>query len=574
MAASDELGVQGAVHSIDQGWLAPNIRRAMFAVLIISLTLLYLFVQFRGLSSVTAMDQAQIARNIASGKGFSTRFIRPLAIWQLGKSKKEIPANQFPDFYQAPLNPIVNALPLLLVKSAWKMTPTDLVYAGDRIIVVVSILFFLLSVGIWYFVGSRLFDSKLSLIACAIILMTDMMWQFSLSGLPQMLMLFLFSGAVWLTVRAMQKRDRVLTVLISLFGAGFLFGFMILAHALAVWIFLGWLVFAVVYFQPRGIAAMAALAAVLMVTLPWMARNYSVCGNPFGLSIYAAIAANGNPEEGYLRSLDDAPAVSGSGILSKFKSGVAEQIRGLFAYLGMNLAAGVFFVALMHPFRSPVVSLFRWCIVLMWVGAVIGMGVFGLSGVISSNQLHVLLLPLFVFYGLAFIMVLWSRWDVDYPLFRMVFLSVVVVLCALPMLSNLFSNRGAAIQWPPYVPPFIGILGDWYGEKEIIASDMPWAVAWYAQRKSVLLPESVRAFNRLNDYRVLGEPISGLYLTPITGNLRLFPDIYKGAYKEWALMITRPPKVDGFALPFYTALPIEGECIIFADRDRWSKPIQ
>jgi hypothetical protein len=574
MAVSGEVGVQSAVHSIEQGRLAPIIRGAMFGALIIALTLLYLFVQFRGFSSITAMDQAQIARNIASGKGISTKFIRPLAIWQLEKAGKAIPTDEFPDFYQAPLNPIVNALPLLLVKSAWKMTPTDLVYAGDRIIVAFSILFFLLSVAIWYFVGSRLFDGKLALIGCAIILMTDMMWQFSLSGLPQMLMLFLFSGATWLTVHAMHKRDRLLTVLISLFGAGLLFGFMILAHGLAAWIFLGWLVFAAVYFSPRGIAAMAALAAVLMVTLPWMVRNYSVCGNPFGLSIYSAVAAGGTPEEGYLRSLEDAPPISGSGLFSKIKSGVSSQVESLFAFLGMNLAAGAFFLALLHPFRSPVVSMFRWCVVLMWIGAVVGMAAFGVAGTISSNQLHVLILPLFILYGLAFLMVLWSRWELNFPLLRVIFLSVVVFLCAVPMLATLFSRGGGAIQWPPYVPPFIGILGDWYGEKEIIASDMPWAVAWYAQRKSVLLPESVRAFNRLNDYRVLGEPLTGLYLTPITGNLRLFSDIYKGGYKEWALLITRPPKVDGFALPFYTALPIEGECIIFADRDRWSKPAQ
>jgi len=569
MAATGEIGVQTAVHSLEQGRLAPVIRGAMFAVLIIALTLLYLFVQFRGFATVTAMDQAQIARNIASGKGFTTQFIRPLAVWQLENAGKDIPADNFPDFYQAPLGPLVNALPLSLVKSWWKMTPTDLVYTGDRIIAAFSVLCFLLSVTVWYLVGIRLFDSKLSLIGCAIILMTDMMWQFSLSGLPQMLMLLLFSGAVWLTIFAMQKREQLLPVILALFGAGLLFGLMTLAHGLAAWIFLGWLVFALVYFQPRGLVALVALAALLMVTLPWMVRTYSVCGNPFGLSVYAALSG-GDPEEGYLRSLDAAPAVGGSGVLARIKSGVSTQLEGLFSFLGMNLAAGAFFLALLHPFRSPTVSMFRWCIVLMWVGAVTGMGAFGIGGVISSNQLHVLFLPLFILFGLAFLMVLWSRWELGFPLLRLIFLGTVIFLCSVPLLATLFFSRSAPIQWPPYIPPFVAILGDWYGEKEIIASDMPWAVAWYAQRKSVLLPESVRAFNRLNDYRVLGEPISGLYLTPITGNLRLFSDIYKGAYKEWALMITRPPKVDGFALPFYTALPIEGECIIFADRDRWS----
>jgi hypothetical protein len=349
---------------------------------------------------------------------------------------------------------------------------------------------------------------------------------------------------------------------------------MILAHGLAVWIFLGWLLFAIVYFPPRGIAALAALAAVLMVTLPWLARNYSVCGNPFGLSIYSALATDVSPEEGFLRSLDAGPPASGSAIFSKIKSGVSSQVGLLFGYLGMNLAAAAFFLSLLHPFRSSVVSLFRWCVVLMWLGAVVGMGAFGVGDVVSSNQLHVLFLPVFIFFGLAFLMVLWSRWEIDYPLIRVLFLIMVVFLCAVPMLSKLVSNRGGTIHWPPYVPPFIAILGDWFGEKEILTSDMPWAVAWYAQRKTVLLPESVRAFNQLNDYRVLGQPINGLYLTPVTGNLPLFSSVYKGAYREWALLILRPPKVDGFALPFYTALPIEGECIIFSDRDRWTKAPQ
>lgn len=571
MASTDELGVQTAVHSLEQGKLAPYIRGAMLVFLIIALTILYLFVQFRGFDTVTAMDQGQIARNIAAGKGFSTQFIRPLAIWQLDHTGKGVPTENFPDFYQSPLNPFLNALPLKLVQSSWKMTPTDLIYAGDRAIAALSVVLFLLSVAIWYFVGCRLFDTKLSLIGCAIILLTDMMWQFSLSGLPQMLMLFLFSAAIFLTLFAMQARERLVTVLISLFGAGLAFGLMTLAHGLAAWIFLGWLLFSLMYFQPRGIAALAGLAALLIVVLPWMARNYSVCGNPFGLAIYDAVGGTGSPEDGYLRVLDNAPPLASASVMSKVKNGVRSQLEGIFSFLGMNLAAGAFFLALLHPFRSHVTSLFRWCVLLMWLGAVIGMGAFGLNGVISSNQMHVLFIPVFVFYGLAFLMVLWSRWDLTFPVLRLIYISLIVALCAIPMLATLVAGRGSPINWPPYVPPFIGILGDWFGENEVIASDMPWAVAWYAQRKSLLLPDSVKSFNNINDYRRVGVPISGLYLTPVTGNLRLFSDIYKGAYKEWALLITRPPRVEGFALPYYTALPIEGECIIFADRDRWSK---
>lgn len=568
MASLGESGVQSAVHALEQGRFAPIIKGAMFVFLIIVLTLLYLFVQFRGLATVTAMDQAQIARNIADGKGFSTRYIRPLAVWQLQENGKEIPKDLFPDVYQAPLNPWVNSIALAAVKGSWTIGPTDFVYKGDQAVAFMGVLLFLLSVAVWYFVGLQLFDSRLSLLACAIILLTDMMWQFSISGLPQMLMLLLFSGVVWLTLFAMKNHERTPFVLGSLFAAGILFGLMTLAHGLAIWIFLGWLIFALVYFHPRGIAGLVALAAILIVVSPWLVRNYAVCGNPMGLSFYGAYTG-GNPEETFLTSLE-APPELGVGFLNRIRTGVLSQIGGIFGFLGLSLAAGTFFLALMHPFRSPVVSFFRIAIVLMWVGAVLGMGIFGVQSGITSNQLHVLFIPLFVFYGLAFLMVLWSRWEIGYPLLRTIFLSVVVFLCALPLLATLFAGRSAQVQWPPYVPPFIGALGQWFDEKEIIASDMPWAVSWYAQRKSLLLPETVKGFNGLSDYRTLGEPVSGLYLTPVSGNQRLFADIYKGTFREWAGLITRPPRVTGFALPFFTPLPVDGECMIFSDRDRWT----
>ena len=569
--AQSKKGIQQLVHSLDQGGLVPIIRIAVFAALIITLTLLYLFVQFRGLATSTAMDQAQIARHLADGKGFSTQYIRPLAIWQLEHAGKEVPKDHFPDISHSPLHPFINALPLKMVQSSWKLTPVDLVYIGDRMIAGTAILFFLLSVVVWYLIGRQLFDKKLALIGCAMLLLTDLMWQFSLSGLPQMLMLFLFSMASWLTLKAMEKRAEFVPSLAYLFGVGVVFGLLVLAHAAMVWIFLGWLVFALFYFQPRGIAALVALAALMLVVLPWVARNYSVSGNPFGLAAYELVAPVNTGESGYLRSINGPPSLSGIRPLNRLKSAVFTHSERIFPFLGMNIVAIAFFVSLMHRFKSSSTSMFRWCIVLMWLGAFAAMAFNGVGDAVSPNQLHVLFIPLFIFYGLAFLLVLWNRLDIQLPILRVGFLCLLVFLSALPMLATLFAGKGIAIQWPPYVPPFIGVLGDWYGENEIIASDMPWAVAWYAQRKSLLLPQSIKDFNRISDYRALGEPVTGLYLTPITGNKRLFSDIYKGAYTDWFFMITRPPNIQGFSLPVFTPLPIDGECILFADRDRWSR---
>ena len=569
--AQSGKSLQDVVHSLDQGGLVPIIRVAMFGALILTLTLLYLFVQFRGLSSATAMDQAQIARQLAMGNGFSTQYIRPLAIWQLETAGKKIPKDEFPDFFQSPLNPLINSIPLKMVESSWKLTPIDLVYVGDRVIAGTAILLFFLSVWIWYHVACRLFDRFIALLGCSIVILSDLMWQFSLSGLPQMLLLLLLSAACWLTLKAMEKRDEFVSSLMFLFAAGVVFGLMVLTHGATFWIFVGWLVFTLFYFHPRGIAGLVALAALLIVTLPWAVRNYAVCGNPLGLAGYELVAPVNTAESVYLRSITEAPPLSGIHPFNRLKNAVFAQSEKIFSFLGMNIVAVAFFISLLHRFKSPATSAFRLCVVLMWLGAFVGMGLCGVDGVVSSNQFHVLFIPLFVFFGLAFLIVLWNRLEVAIPAMRSVFLGVVVFLCALPMMATLFAGKDMAIQWPPYVPPFIAVLGEWYGKDEAIATDMPWATAWYAQRKSLLLPKTIKDFNRISDFRVLGTPITGLYLTPITGNRPLFSDIYKGPYTDWVFMITRPPNVQGFSLQVFTPLPIDGECILFADRDRWSR---
>ena len=100
---------------------------------------------------------------------------------------------------------------------------------------------------------------------------------------------------------------------------------------------------------------------------------------------------------------------------------------------------------------------------------------------------------------------------------------------------------------------------------------MPWAVAWYADRRCVWLPDTIANFMDLNDYNRLGGPIVGLYLTPISGDSHFLSDIAKGEYKEWSPFILRNLNTKGFPLQAVTALPIDGACIFFADRNRWSQ---
>src|SRR5438067_3032416 len=186
MPGSEEF-IQSAVHALEAGGLAVWVKRGAVALGIVAIVVLH-FYQFRGLSTSQAMDQAQIGRAIASGEGWSTKMARPLAIGQLQANGKDVPKNIWLDTYNAPLPPFVDAIALLPVKAFWKMNPRTLIYAGDKAIATMSILLFIASVGILFFTARRLFDQRLALLVCGLILLCEAMWQYSLSGLPQMLL--------------------------------------------------------------------------------------------------------------------------------------------------------------------------------------------------------------------------------------------------------------------------------------------------------------------------------------------------------------------------------------------------
>jgi hypothetical protein len=283
------------------------------------------------------------------------------------------------------------------------------------------------------------------------------------------------------------------------------------------------------------------------------------------------ISPPGSAETEYMRTLVGPPLFSASAMFKRFGTALNYQVGHIFDFLGMNAMALMFFASLLHRFKLSNAASFRPILLLMWFGALLGMGVFGVTENISPNQFHILFVPLFLFYGLSFLMVLWTRLEIHNPKFKSAFIALLLLLCALPLIGTLLSGPDRAIQWPPYVPPFIAILGDWFEENEAICSDMPWAVAWYAQRQSLLLPKTVKQFNRISDYRLLGKSLTGLYLSPLTGNRSLFSEVYKGAYTDWVFLIMRPPEVAGFSLPVFTPLPIDGECILFSDRNRWSR---
>ncbi|MDQ6766008.1 MAG: glycosyltransferase family 39 protein, partial [Verrucomicrobiota bacterium] len=429
--------IQRTVHALEEGGMAIWIRRGLAVVAIIALALFYFIHEFRGLATSQAMDQAQVGRNIARGYGWRTEFVRPRAVGQLQGNGKNVATRIWYDTYNAPLPPLVNAISLLPLRGHWKMTPLDIVYPGDKIIAVVAILLFLASLVILYLIASRLFDERLALLGTALVLLCDAIWQYSLSGLPQMLLLFLFNATIYVMVRAVEAQYAGGRVGIWLGAAGVGFGLLALTHALTIFIFVAAFIFCMFFFRPRGYASVIVLSAFLIIYSPWLVRNYIVCGNPGGVAIYSVLDGINHSEAGHMRRVDlDLEGIGPGHFRSKIVGNLQSQMERIFGYLGWSVVACMFFASLLHVFKRRETSSIRWLVLVMWLGATLGMTVYGITEEqgVAANQLHLLFIPIMTCFGLAYLLVQWNRLDLDFRLARIAFITLLFVLCSLPMI--------------------------------------------------------------------------------------------------------------------------------------------
>jgi hypothetical protein len=572
MPGSEEF-IQTAVHALEAGGASVWVKRGAVALAIAAIAAIYLY-QFRGLSTSQGMDQAQIGRAIARGEGWHTKVARPRAVGQLQRHGRGVAEKIWVETYNAPLPPLVDAVALVFVKPYWKIGQRTIVYAGDRAIAMMSIMLFVGSVAVLFLVARRLFDRRLALLACGLILLCDAMWQYSLSGLPQMLLLLLFNVAIYLSIRALEADFAGESTWKWFAAIGGTFGLLALTHAITFWIFVGAAVFAAFFFRPRGLSAAIMAGAWAIVYLPWLIRTLVVSGNPGGVAIYSLFNGIGHSDWGWMRQLNFDPGTALLGAFrDKIASGLTGQTAHLFEYFGLSVVALMFFVALLHPFKKTETAAMRWMILAMWGGAVFGMCLYGINEEqgVAANQLHLLFVPLMTCYGLAYLLVHFNRLALNIPFARVGFISLLYLLCAVPLIfaTPWLSPPKPFVRWPPYMPALIGVLNDWMGPEEIVASDMPWAVAWYADRRSLWLPDTIQVMTELGDYNVLGGPVNGLYLTPISGTDNKLRDIVRGEYKNWAAVIQRSQQLEQFPLKWNTVvLGLDNECIFLSDHNR------
>ena len=609
--------VQTIVHALEQGRFAFVIRIFLRLAIVVSIALVLLGWKFRGFAEPTAMDQAQVGREIARGHGWSTKFFRPLAIGQIDKNLGSLPKDgeNFPDTYNAPLPPLVDALAVKIAGDKMGFGKGEYIAPAERIIVALSMLFFLGAVGVQYLLLRRLFDARLAFWASILTSLSDLCWQYTLTGLPQMIMLLLFNAALYALVRAVEinKAIEVLTgeaftstggsgvtmeeaqqagartprAVLWLAITGGLFGLLALTHALTVWLFLGALGYTVVTFRRRGPVALVMLLAFVLVCAPWIVRNYRVSGSAFGVAPFSLYEGLGGSAAFHERTASVSAVVENVSLLNfrnKLQNGIVAGVEGVASGLGNFIALG-FFLCLLHVFRRPEVNSLRWGVLAMWFCAIVGMGIVG-SGSgglppVHANQLQVLFLPVMLGFGLAFVLVLFSRRESSGGLLsRVVLFTALSLVSALPLAFTLLPRNQPPVQLS-YIQPVINALSKWTDDHEVIASDMPWGVAWYADRKSLWLPAKFKDLLGMSDNAKLPGTLCGVFLTPVSRNESFYYGIYRGEYAD----VDDRNQANGYPtlifgranmplFPFQQALPMAGDLsyTFYSDRARWTTP--
>jgi 4-amino-4-deoxy-L-arabinose transferase-like glycosyltransferase len=600
--AGGETTIQTALFQIEMGRGKKVIQWALFVLLAAVLSLVYTAGQFRGLNKRESMDMAQLARNISRGEGFTTHMIRPLSIWTLEQHgwPKTDPrlTQQHPDLYNPPLYPIVLAgLFKLLPTSIFKYDMADRIYPPERWVILpfnqLCLFACVLIVFLW---AKRLFDRRVAIMAAVLMLFSDTLWSYGISGLPTNLLMLLLLLAMYCLFLADQRLNPPETaegepanvaasgrvsggVIALVLASAVLMGLCFLTRYLSGFLLIPMAIYAARIFRGRAAVLWTSVYVVvfLAVITPWLVRNHQMCGSFLGIARYELIDRSG-AFQGEVLQRSYHPELKGAfslrSLTTKFLTGARANLLTNLRLIGTDFLVFFFVVGLMYGFRRADASRLRRVLLGLIALAIVGMSLIGsdperLGPDVFGGSLLVLLLPLVAIFGVAFFYLLLDRINFRVRLTRGAAIGGFVLLNIAPMIFTLLPPRRSPFPYPPYVSPMTRTIADFFEAGELGCSDLPWSMAWDGDRRTVWLPMSLDEFYEINDF-VAPKGFQFLMLTPYMLDAKPQSEVLKGEYKGWAaLMRGQLPNI--FPLKAITQLPPDNEQILLADRVRWGK---
>jgi len=533
--------LQEFIHRFEVGEGAPWLRGAVALLAFLVVAGLYVLFEYENLSRPAAMDAAQVARQIARGEGFTTRFIRPFSIHLLEERAVELESSTddsgrlhqpHPDLANPPLYPLLLAAGIKVSNPDFHVANPGqfAVYRPDRLMVLLNLGLLLGLAGATYSLARRLFDGVVAAMATLAVVGAEVPWRTAAAGeadtLAALLVMVLAHCLVGYDTAARSENAQPRRALFLAALAGVLtglaglttYGLLMLAIPVAAVLVPG---------LPgrRWSALTAALLALTLTTAPWLVRNYHLSGRCFGTASVLALRDSPDyPGDNLERSLT---ATTTPGMLrlqlSRIPPRLSRVLQEDLSRAGGSWIAAFFFVGLIFRFSDPTRNILRGFTlvgigVLVPLQALLGPGAADSSVIPGTNYLTVLG-PLILVFGTAFFASLLEH--VDWPVegIRGLVVSVFCLVAVAPVALMLLPPGRNPRAFPPYHPPLIQKLADWVEPEEVMMSDIPWAVAWYSDRVCLwLTQQAVEPRSREDIYAVVDHrtEVAGVYLTQLT----------------------------------------------------------
>ncbi|HAO79725.1 MAG TPA: hypothetical protein DCQ92_12270 [Verrucomicrobia subdivision 3 bacterium] len=598
--------IQTLIHATEVGGGSRWMKYISLAVALVALVGFYDLRAYRNFYSPEAMDVAQVARNVAEGRGYTTEFIRPFSLYLVQKHNRVVHPGEIlstnamdfaqinrphPDLANAPVYPTVLAglmkvwtpdWKVQLHKPFWSEGGRFLRYKAEFRIAIFNQILLLAVVALTFLLAKKLFDGPAAWLAALLTLGSDLLWKFSVSGLSTLLVLVIFLGLIWLLVKVEELGRAELPDPRRLFILAITIGLLTGLGMLTRYSF-GWLIVPVVVFltlfggaRRTGLAAAAMLAFALMVS-PWIARNLAVSGTIFGTAGYAV--AEGTfvfPSTNLMQSLN--PNLNSVYGMMPYVRKFAENTRyilqnGLLQANGVWVGA-LFFAGLLLGLRNLAARRLRY-FTMMCLGVFIIAEALGrtqlsiITPEMNSENLLALLTPLVAIFGVAFFLTLLNQMNVPTPQVRYGVIALLAVIACQPLIGTLVS-KASPVAYPPYYPPDIQKIAGWMRPDELTMSDVPWAVAWYGDRQCTWTTiNSQYEFFALNDYI---KPVHALYLTLGTMDARLITECLQGGVDSWGNFVLKTVAANQIPsqFPLKASGRLSGFGLFLTDRQRWA----
>jgi hypothetical protein len=593
-------GVQDWIHALDGDTFKNSIRWILASFLLVGLTILYLFTEARNFSNPEAMDLAQLGRNIAMGRGYTTHMIRPLSFRlyrertaEKGESVAGLLQRPQPDLHNPPLYPLMLAGIFKFVPESFRTSlPREVqLHRPKPEMLITAFNLFWFGVGVWMIrrLGSRLFDPSVGWLAAALYAGTEVLWRFSSNGLPTPFLLVLVLVLAELLTRldetGQELAPGVVPPLLQPLGLAALLGLVLGIGFLTRYAF-GWLIvpsvlWLLVCHVRRFGAAASCCITFLIVISPWLLRNYDLSGHVLG-SAYASLTSETLtfPESWLERHLQE-PKVFPDLTEMRVKLAVSgsDLLRNGVPSLGGNWITFFFFAGVVLPFRNPQLRRLRWfaigSLVLLFFVEAIGRTHWGtLVPVVNGENQMILMVPLIFIFGTSLFFSLLESTEFGHPIFRSMFVGGAWIILSLPLLTAVLPPRTYPLAEPNYRPDIVREISSYIEPGELMMSDVPWSVAWYGDRDCIWLPLLVRDAKGGEDFYAINDferRVAALYLSPFTTEASLrqigTAGFVWGRFYFDALLRGNLPT--GFPLIYAYENSARAGHMFLADRKRW-----